>query len=307
MNPAALKVNLSAVPRGGTVIVNTDEFTERALKKVGYAANPLEDGSLDDYQRAQGRADLADRARAGRHPLSRKEAERAKNMYALGLLSWLYHRPIEQTLRFLEQKFAKQPADHRGQPRGLPGRLELRRDHRGVRGLLRGGPGRAARRAATATSPATGALAYGLIAARSGAGFRCSSALPDHPGLRHPARAGQAQELRRAHLPGRGRDRRDRRGARRGVRRGPRRDHDLAAPASRSSPRRSAWRSRSNCRWSICDIQRGGPSTGLPTKTEQADLLQAMFGRNGESPVPIVAPRPPADCFDVAMEACGSR
>ena len=105
------------------------------------------------------------------------------------------------------------------------------------------------------------------------------------------------------HVPGRGRDRRRRRGARRGVRRRARRHHDLRARASRSRPRRSAWRVSLELPLVVVDVQRGGPSTGLPTKTEQADLLQAMFGRNGESPVPIVAPRSPADCFDTALEA----
>src|SRR5262245_27353622 len=109
MNPAALKANLKDVPRGGTVIVNTDEFTSRALTKVGYAANPLESGELDAYQVHKVALTSSTVKALEGHPLSREEAERAKNMYALGLLSWLYNRPTENTLAFLDQKFGKRP------------------------------------------------------------------------------------------------------------------------------------------------------------------------------------------------------
>jgi 2-oxoglutarate ferredoxin oxidoreductase subunit alpha len=109
MNPAALKANLKDLPRGSDVIVNTDEFGKRALQKVGYAENPLEDGSLDEYHvQAVPLTSLTVEALAS-YDLSRKEAERAKNMFALGLLSWLYSRPVDQTIRFLEAKFAKHP------------------------------------------------------------------------------------------------------------------------------------------------------------------------------------------------------
>ena len=117
----------------------------------------------------------------------------------------------------------------------------------------------------------------------------------------------QAQAVRRDDVPGRGRDRRHRRRARCRVRRVARRHHHVRARASRSRARPSAWRSRSSCRSIVVDVQRGGPSTGLPTKTEQSDLLQAMFGRNGEAPMPIVAPQSPGDCFDAAIEARASR
>ncbi|MEU3513655.1 2-oxoacid:acceptor oxidoreductase family protein, partial [Streptomyces longwoodensis] len=109
MNPAALKANIADLPRGGEVIVNTDEFTNRALQKVGYAASPLEDGSLDRYHvHAVPLTTLTVEALKG-FGLSRKEAERSKNMFALGLLSWLYHRPTEGTERFLRTKFARKP------------------------------------------------------------------------------------------------------------------------------------------------------------------------------------------------------
>ncbi|NUR27598.1 MAG: 2-oxoglutarate ferredoxin oxidoreductase subunit alpha, partial [Catenulispora sp.] len=109
MNPAALKANLKDVPRGGTIIVNTDEFTSRALSKVGYAADPLEDGSLDGYKVHKVALTTQTVKVLEGYDISRKDAERAKNMYSLGLLSWLYHRPTEATIAFLEKKFAKKP------------------------------------------------------------------------------------------------------------------------------------------------------------------------------------------------------
>ena len=121
--------------------------------------------------------------------------------------------------------------------------------------------------------------------------------LPDHAGVGHPARAVQAQELQRHDDAGRGRDRRRRGGARRGLRRLARRHDDVRAGHRAEVGDDRARGDDRSCRCVVIDVQRGGPSTGLPTKTEQADLLQAMFGRNGESPVPIVAPQSPGDCF----------
>src|SRR5258707_11211722 len=109
MNPAALKANLHDLPRGADIIVNTDEFTTRNLTKVGYAGNPVEDGSLDGYVlHPVALTSMTVRALA-ELPVSKKDAERAKNMFALGLLSWMYSRPYESTIRFLERKFAKRP------------------------------------------------------------------------------------------------------------------------------------------------------------------------------------------------------
>ncbi|MGH3859743.1 2-oxoacid:acceptor oxidoreductase family protein, partial [Actinokineospora sp.] len=109
MNPAALKSNIAEVPHGGTVIVNTDEFSTRNLTKVGYAANPLADGSLEPFQVHEVAMSTLTRGALSETGLSKKDAERAKNMFALGLLSWMYHRPTEGTERFLREKFAKKP------------------------------------------------------------------------------------------------------------------------------------------------------------------------------------------------------
>ena len=176
MNPAALKANLADVPRGADIIVNTDEFTKRNLARVGYAANPLEDGSLSGYNvHAVPVTSMTVKA-LEEFDVSRKEAERAKNMFALGLLSWLYNRPPEGTLKFLRVQVREQARDHEGEHRRLPGRLELRRDHRGLLGPVRGQARHAGARALpehhrqharcpTAWSPRPGAP-----------GCRCSSA-----------------------------------------------------------------------------------------------------------------------------------
>ena len=302
MNPAALKTNLKAMPRGGTLIVNTDEFTDRALRKVGYLKDPLEDGSLDGY-RVHRVALTSQTVRALHgHPLSRKEAERAKNMYALGLLSWLYHRPVDQTLRFLEQKFAKRPeiiaanraafqagwnygetteefeVSYEVAPAALPpGRYRN----------ISGNP----------------ALAYGLITASQQSGlplFLGSYPITPASDILHELAKHKSFGVRTFQAE----DEIAAIGAALGA------SYGGSLGVTTTSGPGVALKSEAiglavslELPLIICDIQRGGPSTGLPTKTEQADLLQAMFGRNGESPVPIVAPRSPADCFDAALEA----
>ena len=248
MNPAALKANIKDLPRGGDLIVNTDEFTKRNLTKVGYEANPLEDGSLEQYNvHAVPITSMTVKALEA-FDITRKDAERAKNMFALGMLSWLYDRPADGTLSFLEAKFAKQARDHGGERRRVQAgwnfgetteafsvryevkpapltRGHLPQHHRQHRPGLR--PDRRV--------PAGRAAAVPRL-------------LPDHPGLGHPARAGQAQAVRRPHVPGRGRDRGRRRGARRLVRRLAGRHDAPPAPACCSRPRPSAWPCRSNCR-----------------------------------------------------------
>ncbi|MGH3416527.1 MAG: 2-oxoacid:acceptor oxidoreductase subunit alpha, partial [Actinocrinis sp.] len=302
MNPAALKANLKDLPRGATLIVNTDEFTPRALTKVGYTANPLESGELDAYQVHPVALTSSTVKTLEGHPLSRKEAERAKNMYALGLLSWLYHRPTERTLAFLDQKFAKRPdiaaanraaflagwnfgetteefaVSYEVAPAELPsGR------YRNISGNL--------------------ALAYGLIAASRRSGlplFLGSYPITPASDILHElskhknfgVRTFQAED----EIAGIGAALGAAFGGALGV-------TTTSGPGVALKSETIGLAVSLELPLVICDIQRGGPSTGLPTKTEQADLLQAMFGRNGEAPVPIVAPRSPADCFDAAIEA----
>jgi 2-oxoglutarate ferredoxin oxidoreductase subunit alpha len=302
MNPAALKANLKDVPRGATVIVNTDEFTARALAKVGYGDSPLVSGELDAYRvHAVGLTSATVKALEG-FGLSRKEAERAKNMYALGLLSWLYNRPTGRTLEFLERKFARRPqiaaanraaflagwnygetteefaVSYEVAPAALPaGR------YRNISGNL--------------------ALAYGLIAAARRAGltlFLGSYPITPASDILHElsrhknfgVRTFQAED----EIAGIGAALGAAFGGALGV-------TTTSGPGVALKSETVGLAVSLELPLVICDIQRGGPSTGLPTKTEQADLLQAMFGRNGEAPVPIVAPRSPADCFDAALEA----
>ena len=304
MNPAALKTNLGAVPRGGTVIVNTDEFTGRALKKVGYEQNPLEDGSLDGY-RVHPIALTSQTVKAlDGHPLSRKEAERAKNMYALGLLSWLYHRPVEQTLRFLEQKFAKRPDIVAANRAAFQAGWNFGETTEEFAVSYEVAPATSAFPAGTYRNiSGNPALAYGLIAAsrRSGLGlFLGSYPITPASDILHELAKHKAFGVRTFQAE----DEIAAIGAALGA------SYGGALGVTTTSGPGVALKSEAiglavslELPLIICDIQRGGPSTGLPTKTEQADLLQAMFGRNGESPVPIVAPRSPADCFDAAMEA----
>ena len=302
MNPAALKANLVDLPKGGTIIVDTHDFTDRALARIGWTSNPLEDGTLDSFTvHAVDLTQLTLDALAGTS-LSRKDAGRSKNMFALGLLSWMYSRPVEGTLQFLRQKFASRPdiADanitafkagwnfgettesfavaYEVKPAPLPAGV-----YRNITGNM--------------------ALSYGLIAAAQRAGLPLFlGAYPITPASdilhelskhkRFGVRTFQAED----EIAGIG--------AAIGAAFG-----GSLAITSSSGPGIALKGESIGLAVSleiplvVCDIQRGGPSTGLPTKTEQSDLLQAMFGRNGEAPVPIVAAQSPADCFAAALEA----
>ena len=248
MNPAALKTNLRDLPKGGTLIVNRDAFTERNLEKAGYAENPLEDGSLDEFHVHEVPLTTLTLEALKEVDVTKREAERSKNMFALGLMSWLYHRPTEGTIAFLERKFASKPAIADGQRQGVQGRLGLRRDLRGLRRLVRG----------RARADGAGHLPQHHrqpgARDRAGRGEREERAaalprrLPDHARLGDPRGPLAAQALRRPHLPGRGRDRGRGRRARRELRRRARRLH-LERPRGRPEERDGRpRRSRSSCR-----------------------------------------------------------
>jgi 2-oxoglutarate ferredoxin oxidoreductase subunit alpha len=302
MNPAALKANTGDLPPGADIIVNTDEFTKRNLTKVGYTVSPLEDDSLEKFNVHPVALTSMTVEALKDFDMSKKDAERAKNMFALGLLSWLYHRPTEGTLKFLEAKFARNETimkanitafnagwnfgettedfsvSYEVKPAQLPPGT-----YRNISGNL--------------------ALAYGLVAAsqRSGLPLYLGS-YPITPASdilhelskhkRFGVRTFQAEDEIAAV------------GAALGAAYG-----GSLAVTSTSGPGLALKQETIGLGVSlelpliIVDVQRAGPSTGMPTKTEQADLLQAMFGRNGEAPVPIVAPRSPSDCFDTAIEA----
>jgi 2-oxoglutarate ferredoxin oxidoreductase subunit alpha len=302
MNPAALKANIADMPRGGTLIVDSHDFTARALAKVGYAANPLEDGSLDAYHLHPLDLTGLTLEALGDTGLSRRDAGRAKNMFALGLVSWLYSRPIEQTVTFLERKFATRPELATANVAALKAGWNYGETTEDFSVSYEVKP--AAMPAGTYRNISGNvALAYGLVVASQRAGLPLFlGAYPITPASdilhelakhkRFGVRAFQAEDEIAAI------------GATLGA------SFGGSLGVTTSSGPGIALKSETiglavslELPLVVCDIQRGGPSTGLPTKTEQSDLLQAMYGRNGEAPVPIVAPRSPADCFDTALEA----
>ena len=246
MNPAALRTNLKDLPAGGTLIVNTDAFNERNLKKAGYTASPLEDGSLEDYNVHEVPLTSLTLEALKEVDVTKREAERSKNMFALGLMSWLYTRPTEGTIEFIEKKFAKRPEIAEANTRAFKAGYAFGETSEGFVTQYEVAPAE--------LPPGTyrdhrqpGARARARRGERPVEAAAFPERVPDHAGLRHPPRPRTPQELRRPHLPGRGRDRRRRRCARRELRRRARRLH-LERPRISSSRRRSASRSRSSCR-----------------------------------------------------------
>ena len=302
MNPAALKADLHTVVRGGMVIVNEDAFTQRNIEKAGYAEDPRTDGTLDGFQVFQvPMTSITVRATEG-IGIGKKEAERAKNMFALGLVSWMFDRPVQTTLGWLERKFggkqeifdANVAAFKAGYNFGETTEL-FAQSYRVDAAPAEPGT---YRNIAGAT-----ALAWGLIAASDRSGlplFYASYPITPASELLHELSrhknfgvvtlqaedeiaaanvalgAAFAGQLAVTGTSGPGMDLKA---------------ETLGLAVIMELP------------MVIVDVQRAGPSTGMPTKTEQTDLLLAMFGRHGESPLPIVAAASPADCFAAALEA----
>lgn len=223
MNPAALKANIADVPRGAEIIVNTDEFTKRAMQKVGYGASPLEDGSLDGYQVHPVPLTTLTVQALKEFELSRKDAGRSKNMFALGLLSWMYHRPTEGTERFLRSKFAKRPQIAEANIAAFRAGWNFGETTEDFAVSYEVAPAASAFPTGTYRNISGNlALSYGLIAASRQADLPLYlGSYPITCGFGHSARVVEAQEFRCAHVPGGGRDRGDRRGAGCGVRRLP--------------------------------------------------------------------------------------
>lgn len=304
MNPAALKANLADVPRGAEIIVNTDEFTKRPMAKVGYDTSPLEDGSLSAYNVHPVPLTTLTIEALKDFGLSRKEAERSKNMFALGLLSWMYHRPTEGTEKFLRAKFAKKPDIAEANVTAFRAGWNFGETTEDFAVSYEVAPATKAFPTGTYRNISGNlALSYGLVAASQQADlplYLGSYPITPASDILHElskhknfgVRTFQAED----EIAGIG--------AALGAAFG-----GSLAVTTTSGPGVALKSETIGLAVSlelpllIVDIQRGGPSTGLPTKTEQADLLQAMYGRNGEAPVPIVAPKTPADCFDAALEA----
>lgn len=302
MNPAALKANLADLPGGADIIVNTDEFTKRNLAKVGYAVSPLEDGSLGEWSvHPVGLTSMTVAALAGTG-LPKKDAERAKNMFALGLLSWMYSRPYESTLRFLERKFAKRPElvaankaafgagwNYGETTETFSVRYEVK-PAKMLPGTYRNITGNAA-------------LALGLVAA----GVRAK--LPVFLGAYPITPASDIlHELSKHKKFGittmQAEDEIAAIGAALGA------SYGGALGVTTTSGPGVALKGETislaialELPLVIVDVQRAGPSTGMPTKTEQADLNMALYGRHGEAPLAVIAPKSPSDCFYAAIEA----
>jgi 2-oxoglutarate/2-oxoacid ferredoxin oxidoreductase subunit alpha len=302
MNPAALRTNVKDLPKAGTLIVNRDAFTERNLRKAGYTANPLEDGSLDEFRVHEVPITSMTVEALKGIDVTPREAERSKNMFALGLMSWLYGRPTEGTVAFIERKFAKRPeivdanvtAFKAGYAFGETTE-EFAVSYEVKPAKLRPGLYR--------NITGNQALSYGLIAASVKSGLPLFlGAYPITPA------SGILEELARHKNFG--------------VRTFQAEDEIAAVGAAVGAAFGGALGVSTSAGPGvvlkaetvglavalelpliILDIQRAGPSTGMPTKPEQADLLMVMFGRNSESPVPVVAASTPGQCFDAAVEA----
>ena len=302
MNPAALRANIGELAPGGTLLVNSDTFETRNLEKAGYQANPLEDDSLAAYRVIQVPMTTMTLESTKELGVKPRDAERSKNLFALGLVCWMYTRPVEPTVEWIEEKFANRElvkaanlaAFKAGYNFGETAELF---DHAYEVAPARLAPGH--------YRNITGNLAvsYGLIAASQQAKLPiCYASYPITPAsdilhelARHKnfgVRTLQAEDEIAAV----------------GVAIGAAFAGQLGITAT-SGPGVDLKSEGIGLAISlelplvIVDVQRGGPSTGLPTKTEQSDLLLAMFGRHGEAPLPIVAARSPSHCFDAAFEA----
>lgn len=303
MNPAALKANIAELPAGGIIIVDTADFTPRALSKVGYDTNPLEDDSLEAYQVHAFDLTAAATAAVAPFGLSRKDAARTKNMYALGLLNWMYSRPIDGTIAFLNKKFAKKPEIRDANIASLTAGYNFGETSEAI-----------AFRYEIAPAPAktgtyrqiTGnrAVAYGLVAGANRAGLPLYlGAYPITPAsevlhyLSDAKSAGvmtfQAEDEIAAVGAALGASFAGCLGA-----------TSTSGPGLALKSETLGLAVISELPLVVIDVQRGGPSTGLPTKTEQSDLNIALFGRHGESPMPVIAAQSPADCFAATFEAC---
>jgi 2-oxoglutarate ferredoxin oxidoreductase subunit alpha len=302
MNPAALRAHLGDLEPGGLLIANSDTFVAAELAKAGYATNPLEDGSLEAYKVCAIPISTLNRDAVARINLSPREADRCKNFFTLGLVYWLYERPLEPTLDWIRAKFAKNPAVLEANTRSLNEGYQFG-DHGDVlpvhyRVAPAGSvPGRYRRVSGNE------ALALGLVAAaeRSGvslvcAGYPIAPAIDlmqilsdlDHPALQAVQIEDEAAAISFAV------------GAAFGGALGV---TATSGPGMCLKAEGLGLAVMTELPCVVFDVQRGGPSTGLPTKPEQSDLLQALFGRNGECPLVVLAPASPADGFATAFEA----
>jgi len=302
MNPAALRANIKDLAPGSTIIIDTHDFTPRNLSRAGYAENPLEDNSLDSYSLHQVDLTALTVESVREFGLSRKDSTRAKNMFSLGLLSWLYGRPVESTEQFLAKRFGKLPDIRDANIAAFRAGWNFGETTETFAVSYEVKP--APMRSGTYRNISGNlALSYGLVASSVQSGLPLFlGAYPITPAsdilheLSKHKRFGVTTFQAEDEIAGIG--------AALGASFG-----GAIAVTTTSGPGIALKGETIGLAVSlelpliVVDVQRGGPSTGLPTKTEQSDLLQAMFGRNGEAPIPIIAPQSPGDCFDAALEA----
>jgi 2-oxoglutarate/2-oxoacid ferredoxin oxidoreductase subunit alpha len=302
MNPAALKANISDLPRGGLVIANSDEFSKRNLAKVGYEANPLEDDALSDYVVQPVAMTTLTLGAVESIGATKKDGQRAKNMFALGLLSWMYGRELEHSEAFIREKFARKPDIAEANVLALKAGWNYGETTEAFASTYEVAPAKLKSGDYRQISGNT-ALAYGLVTAGQLADVQLVlGTYPITPAsdILHELSKHKNFNI----LTFQAEDEIAGIGAAIGASYG-----GALGVTSTSGPGISLKSEAiglavmTELPLIVVDVQRGGPSTGLPTKTEQADLLQVMYGRNGESPVAVIAPRSPSDCFDVAVEA----
>src|SRR3954468_5874510 len=302
MNPAALATNLGDLRTGGILIVNSDAFEGKGLDQAGYETSPLEDGSLKSYRLHKVGMTKLTRLSVEGLELSQKEKDRCRNFFAMGLVFWLYDRPLEPTLRYIDDKFGKKPEIAQANTAALKAGYHYGETVEAINTQYHVPKAKLTPGKYTSIVGNT-ALAYGLMAAARLSGKRLFlGAYPITPAssiLEELARhknfdvlTFQAEDEIAAMTATIG-----------AAFAGAMSVTASSGPGIALKGEGIGLAIMTELPMIVINVQRGGPSTGLPTKTEQADLFQAIFGRNGECPMPVIAASSPADCFDVAQEA----
>jgi 2-oxoglutarate ferredoxin oxidoreductase subunit alpha len=302
MNPAALRANVSLLPKGATIIVNVDAFEERNLAKAGYASNPIEDGSLSAYTVYEVPMTSITTQVSKEAGVKPRDAERSKNFFALGLISWLYTRPIDPTIEWIEQRYAGKEMVKEANLRAFKAGFHFGETAELFESSYQVKPA-ALEPGEYVNITGNTATAWGLIAASTRSGLPLFlGTYPITPASdilhelskhkRFGVRTFQAED----EISGVGAALGAAFGGSLGV-------TTTSGPGIDLKSETIGLAISLELPLLIIDIQRGGPSTGLPTKTEQADLLHAMYGRHGEAPLPIVAAKTPSHCFEATVEA----
>jgi len=302
MNPAALRANIDLMAQGTVLIVNSDAFDDRSLAKAGYDGNPLTDGSLAAYTVYEVPMTSITQEACKEAGVKPRDAERSKNFFALGLVSWLYTRPVETTLQWISERFAARPQVVEANTRAFRAGYDFGETAELFESNYEVRPA-SFEKGEYVQVTGNQALAWGLIAASRLAGlalFLGSYPITPASDILHElsrrkefgVRTFQAED----EIAGIGAALGASFGGALGV-------TTTSGPGLDLKSETIGLAINLELPLVIVDVQRGGPSTGLPTKTEQADLLHAMYGRHGEAPLPIVAASSPSDCFGAAIEA----